>query len=930
MMLRTRPVVVLAALAAAGIALAQQSIQRDGFDGKEPQWARGQANVPFAEEAHLLTNQHAHSLPTSEYIRIKADANGGLNPFVHYTYATSPAPVVDDMTCRAWVRASRPGVQLFARVVLPRERDAARPTEPMTVLLRGEAYKTSEGFWQPLELRRPAKQLKDEQQVLRTKLQRDVNIDGAFIDHVVLNLYTGPGATEVWVDDLEIGPVIQPPAKGQAPGMTTSRTTAPAIPPTGVTAVPPPSTARPPQGARVAVEFNRENLYVGGRKYLMRAVRYSDTPLKVLRDAGLNTLFIGDKMDPGVYEQAVREGFWLVPSLPPGTPDPEAVTRDVGRFAADDAVLFWYLGADAHSGQFASVARTVHAVRTADPNRPLALDAWDGLPLYSRQVDLLAAHRFPLMTSLELPQYRDWLNSRRQLDRFGSYFWTWVQTHITDPMMAVVYPEVANGHFDEPVGPQPEQIRLLTYLALSAGCKGLGFWSDQFLADSHQGRDRLLTLALLNQELQMLEPLLLGVVDTPVWIDTSVPEVKAAVLRCDRGVLVLPMWLGKGAQHVPGQAASAGLTLTVPMVPTGAAAWVVSPGEVKALAPPKRVVGGSKIEMTEFDVTAAIVFTSDNSPTGLLVRWQDQCRRMQKLAAQWTYDLAKTEIEKVEKVQVQLRDLGREPADGKTLLAKSGQYMADSKAAWEANDFAKAYHDAQRAMRPLRILMRAEWEEAAKSLGPDAPPTASPFATSFYTLPKHWRFRHVLEESSPGGNKLVDGDFEAGDTVAGGWREQRLTAEEVEGDVRLTGGVPGEAGSGPHGGRRCLMIQVRPKMVPGQNGAAPAPAVINALEPTYVAVTSPPVQLPPGSLVRVSGWVKVPKPIEASADGALVFDTSGGEPLGVRLTSATKGWQRFTLFRRVPPNGVVQVTAALTGVGTAYFDDLAIEPLNSK
>ena len=43
----------------------------------------------------------------------------------------------------------------------------------------------------------------------------------------------------------------------------------------------------------------------------------------------------------------------------------------------------------------------------------------------------------------------------------------------------------------------------------------------------------------------MLEPLLLGVVDAPVWVDTSIPEVKAAVIRCDRGVLVLPMWLGR-------------------------------------------------------------------------------------------------------------------------------------------------------------------------------------------------------------------------------------------------------------------------------------------------------------------------------------------------------------------------------------------------
>ena len=36
------------------------------------------------------------------------------------------------------------------------------------------------------------------------------------------------------------------------------------------------------------------------------------------------------------------------------------------------------------------------------------------------------------------------------------------------------------------------------------------------------------------------------------------PEVKAAVFRSpERGVLVLPMWLGKGAQFVPGQCAAA-------------------------------------------------------------------------------------------------------------------------------------------------------------------------------------------------------------------------------------------------------------------------------------------------------------------------------------------------------------------------------------
>lgn len=922
MMLRPyRMTWTLLSVAAAGLLagiVAGQSIQREPHDGREPLWTRGPANVPYTEEAHILTSQNAHSLPTSEYIRINATANGELNPSVYYSYGTSQALVTDDMTARLWVRSSRQGVQLLARVVLPRERIPERPGEPMTVLIRGESYSRDSGTWRPLEIRRPAKLLKDEQQALRAQLQRDINIDGAYIDRLILNLFTGPGVTEVWVDDLEIGPVIegQTTPKGPTPAQTTSRSNGPSN--GGVTPIP---QVQPPKAPRVAVEFNREQLYVGGRKFLFRAVRYSDTPLKVLRDAGLNTLFVGDKADPAIYEEAVREGFWLVPTIPSANPDPDAIAREINRFQTDDAVVFWYLGGDMLSGQLDAITKTVRTIRAVDPQRPLALDAYNGLPSYSRQVDLLASHRFPLHTSLELPQYRDWLNSRRQLDRFGTFFWTWVQTHLQDWFLNLAYPGADRTHFDEPIGPQAEQIRLLTYLALSSGCKGLGFWSDRFLADSHQGQDRLLTLALLNQELQMLEPLLLGVVDAPVWVDTSIPEVKAAVLRCDRGVLVLPMWLGRGAQFVIGQSAAIKLKITVPMVPTGTQAWHVSPVEVRSLPPARRVTGGTEITLSEFDVTSAIVFTSDNSPTGLVVRWQEQSRRMARLAAQWSYDLARVEIAKVERVQNQLRELGREPNDAKTLLAKAGQYVKEAKAAWDVEDYRKAYLDSQRALRPLRILMRAEWEEAANSLGPDAPPTASQYAVNYFTLPKHWKFRALLEQASAGGNRLNDGDFEHSDSIPAGWRVQQVTPDEVEGDIRIT---PDQ----PHDGRHCLKIQVRAKQPTGPN--APPAGQISILEPTYVAVTSPPVQLPPGSIARISGWINVPQGIGASADGAMAFDTAGGEPLGIRLTSPTKGWRRFVLYRQVPANGTVQLTAALTGVGTVCFDDLSIEPLSIR
>src|SRR5262249_10522491 len=150
-----------------------------------------------------------------------------------------------------------------------------------------------------------------------------------------------------------------------------------------------------------------------------------------------------------------------------------------------------------------------------------------------------------------------------------------------------------------------------------------------FLADSHQGRDRLLELALLNQELMMLEPLLVSA-QTPTWIDTNYPEVKAAVFRTERALLVLPIWMGSGGQFVPGQAARANINLTVPLAPKGVQAWEVTPADVRSL-PVERVTGGLKVTLPEFGVTSAIVLTSDNSPNGLLAHLQDKARRMSKV-----------------------------------------------------------------------------------------------------------------------------------------------------------------------------------------------------------------------------------------------------------------------------------------------------------
>jgi hypothetical protein len=257
--------------------------------------------------------------------------------------------------------------------------------------------------------------------------------------------------------------------------------------------------------------------------------------------------------------------------------------------------------------------------------------------------------------------------------------------------------------------------------------------------------------------------------------------------------------------------------------------------------------------------------------------------------------------------------------------------------------------------------MRAEWELAIRQLDSVG---ASPYAVSYFTLPRHWQFMEQIKQSQPSGNLLTDGSFELNPLrTDSGWVLQQTTLDDVvlsalrvkevakepaklppngkagaatnpsasqtvDDATRTGSGVNELAGDNartaprgkelPHG-QQCLKLQIKAK----DPNRVPA-----ALERTFLAVNSPMVRLQPGSLVRISGWVHIPARIGASVDGALLYDNIGGEPLAIRLTAPTP-WRKFTLYRKVPAAGVVQVTLALTGLGNVYFDDIRVEPLTA-
>ena len=887
-----------------------QEIIQYGFEGRDTVWVQGESKAAFRETIHKITDEFARSGQRSEHLQLLVEQG----EFIHYTYNVGRAPFNDEFTGSIYIRANRPGIQLLARVVLPQERDPKNPSQPLTVLIHGDSY-VHTSRWEQIAIRQPNKRLKEEIPKLLANLdRREVNLNGAYVDRLILNLYCGPGQVDVYLDDLEVGPVLDIKKAGPIAIADPGRT-GPGQPP-----------AQPAVNRRAGVvklDGTPQRLFVAdGQKLFLRGIRHTGIPLKTLSDALFNVVWIDESAPPGLLEDAANLGFWIVPSLTlPGLPKPgeatltanEAFSRRVSRFHANEAVLALDLGGDLEQEQAVTISRTARALRAADPMRPLCYDVRDGFQRYTRGVDqqiMLGIHRWPLMTSMELLTYRDWLTQRRLLAGLDVFCWTWVQTHLPDWFTTVAYERDSVGKFDEPIGPQPEQIRLMTYLAIGSGYRGIAYWSDRFLSDTHTGRDRLLALALLNQEMKLLEPILADA-EEPEWIDTSNPDVKAAVLRprTKPTVLVLPIWVGKGSQFVPAQGSVASLTIKVPSVPLGCQAWEVSPGRVRSLKW-TRVLGGNEIVLHEFCLTAAVVFTSDL--TGMVVKFQKDQREMAPSAAQWAYDEAQEEFAKVEKVHRELEQMGQKLPDGEALLAKSKAYLESSLSNRRAGDHGEGYEEAQRALRPLRILMRAHWERAIKPLQGCA--VASPYAVSYYTLPRHWRFWDQVMSLRVAANVLTDGDFELPmDRVPEGW----LVQEAVSLDNTVA--VAKRVAEGAKEGKQCLKLEVK---------ARDPLTAATILERTFLSIHSPSVRLQPGTLVRVSGWIKIVGGIGGSTDGAMFYDSAGGEPLAIRMTT-TKDWQKLTLYRRVPASGSINVTMALTGVGTVLFDDVRIEPLMS-
>lgn len=970
----------LTLLATATCASAQELGKlRDGFETGQTSWRLEETDTTVRLQ-HDRSDRAAREGRTSERFRLNAGAGSSF----YVSYPLPKVRVEDDPRVSLFVRSNRSGMQLLGRVVLPADVDPEN-NQPTFVTIVGTMYESPER-WRRLELTDIAAAVDEQARVIRAATNRPVSLEGAYLERLVVNLYGGPGDTEVFLDDLTVEPV---PLDAEIAPSPTPAPDAPEGPAPDMAGLDdgPPDHDGPATGQRV--ELIRNRLKKDGQDWFFTSIEAPGADIDALRAAGFDVLEVRLDTDPEILRRAVAAGFMLMPRLearpgdPDGPLDGSRALSAASSFPEKDAVAFWNLGESlgldrdlatrkAERDRIRKISSELRRSREGFSRLSTGL-VFGMFPDYARSpqnLDMIGTIPSGWGTVEEMVFAIRSLTTRRNLAIRGNaeqLFWSRVDIAPHETARLSIWGDDAPPAWGEP-RIQPEQVRLYTYMALAAGYRGISYRADAELTRP-SGRPMLLEMALLNEEIDLFEPLLARGPESIDMLDTFPPEptqeaspgglggrrperkaetgphpfIKAASLttRDRRGVLlVVAEFTGQG-QFQPGQMAMNDLTIIVP-AQESATAWEISPGGVKPLTR-STVPGGLKVVLPVFDTTALVLVTTD---IALVRALEDAISRVRPRAVQMAIEQARLKYQWTAEINARLALLGQKAKDAEDLIHHSSEAIKLAQEKLDDMDYESAWSEARRASRPLRLLMRAQWDQsflemtraikyrrgdpddrqvraarlAKREIKPRIPllqntPVTCPTLLSFNTLEQHLEWVAQIRDGYFGANLLPSGSFEEPDTLeTAGWSERGHRFEGVATSVRsVEGGVDGS--------RRAIRLAAGPAVKGGIDDLPPL------LDQPAVAVVSPPIAVEARQFLRISVLVRIPRMMTPGGGGVIIRDSIGGEPLQFRTTNSLYDWHEVVLFRRVASNEPLTITLGLAGYGSVFFDDLRVQRL---
>jgi hypothetical protein len=890
-----------------------QTIYRDGFEGLAPTWRiesdRGEPTVL----AHAHSDQVFHSGGGSEFLRLAADEL----ETVRLVHDVPAALVFDEFTTSIQVKSNRGGITLAARVRFPHAIDP-RSNEPLVLDVVGDRY-TPAPRWQLLSCATTDAALRESLIRIRNQLRQwpegwKLDTREAYVEEMVMLVELQPGATDIYLDDLQAGPIV-------APSNTHADVT--------------PERKRSNREAPRAL-IGDDHFRVDGRPTILRFTPLHGDEAAVLADCGFNAGWIPDYRDSAVLHDLEAAGLYAIAELPPPPDigehdDDDRLQVSPLPFSDNPQILFWNIGTRFKADDLQRVSRWTEMVRYSDFERArlLLAEVTGREREFHRRLDGLGVSRHILGTSASPLSDQEFLRQKRDLGFPDKPMFTYVQTEPSRELLAR-WPADR-----QPPVIEPEQIWLQCYAALAAGYKGIGYWKRSPLTDQMPGSDeRRLAIALVNRHIQLLEPWLAtgkvsevvpgsltnaaaadsgwGLWRRPDQDKSSDTRIWVSELQSDYGRVLLPVWYEDNAQFQPGSMTAPEVYFQIsPPGEDALQAWLVTTTDVTPIPlDADHPAGGPQIRLPEFDQHAAIIIPTDPDMMETLRR---QIAASRESTARLWIDLAGAKLSRVESVHAELLDLQVTVPNGTDLLDAARRFQRQAESEFSAGRFNDARRSSQSVLALLRSYQRAQWERAVARLSSGV---SSPYTVCFQTLPEHWRLMARIGRGSlQGENLLKSGDFEDPDTIRARWIPDQTDDPAIDARSELYRGRASQGDYALH-----LMAGL-------QSPSATVPALA---EPALQWI-SPPVSVYAGQIVYVGGKVRVDRPIAGHVDGLLIYETLEGPMGGQRWRDAASPpkWETFQLLREVRESGELRVVIELRGLGDVMIDDvrvLAIDP----
>ncbi len=853
----------------------------DEMDGNEPVLRLGE-NSNFRVVSQFIEREEHLTGTGAEIVQLQGPAGESAE----LSFALPSAPIIAELRLAAMLTCNRPGVQIAARVVLPRTPDP-RTGRNRELLVRGSSRsRTVAG--ERLELKDLPQLLDRHVRIARIRAEDRIDHREAYVSQLVFLVPGGKGITEIRVDRIELQGVVLERHMDSAVVQAANQSIL-----TDPAGNPQSSDATSPSRGSIATASS-----VHSSAPIKRMIRWQGEPFELLKNLGFNTIWLSRAASTSELEEAKRLEMAIV--CPP--PSLKQLS-DKPLLRLWDQVFAWDMGSLVAADDLDQVVLQRQLLRQHDPvsSRTTVMTCEQLTRDASRTTDALLLEHELLGTDLTLRDYVTWLGQRQRLARPGTPLWTTIPTQISPKRAQQIEALQGSTQHHPPAAASYEQLAAITSAAMSIRCRDFFFESYSSLASTDPGcQQRARNLELLNLRLRLLTP----------WLETgkvagvaqsTIPGLSAIVMQAERSHLLMPMGWSRNFRSQQELHPSGPVSFVVPGVAETADVYLLSLAGAERVRH-ERTTGGLRIWVDSLPSDGVIMLTSDPQAFSQVSQY---LRSIAGRAAQLRRDIVARRREQL--LEISSEEITTDGARVKQLLARTESELSACDIDLRRGFVQQSYRRAlaiERSLSQAEYVLRNAGESRLSSV-------VTPLVFSVDSIASERRLQDALSRATSQNNLLAGGEFEDLNTLlAQGWRHKQLSLEGITSAVRLSPDAP-------FSGSYCLELEAR-VLDPSQP--------ISVVPTAPVWITSAPIQVQAGEMIEIVGMVRVPEELIGTVDGLEIIDSLGGTGMATRIQVAPS-WQPFRILRSVPADTNLTVSLALSGIGRAQVDNLMVRSL---